>query len=246
MSQARFSISDAERELAAGYVLGDLDATELAQFEALLQQNPALEAEVQSLQSSLHLLPHGLEVQTPPPQLGDRILAAYTLSAVPSRRSIPLAAWLAAISLLSALLLGMDNWQLRRQLEFAQRTTPDRVATILQRPNSRLIALRSQGAEKAAGTVLFTPGQWQEVVVSLGDLPPLPPEQIYRMWLTLANGDTLPCGEFNPDPSGAVFIKINPPKTPPKGIKATGVFVTIDTQSAPLRPIGTPILSGEI
>jgi Anti-sigma-K factor rskA len=93
---------------------------------------------------------------------------------------------------------------------------------------------------------MFTPGKWQEVVVSLGNLPPLPPDQVYRMWLTLKNGQVLPCGEFKTTPEGTVFIRINPPKTPPTGVKATGVFVTVDAANAPLTPTGQQVMTGSI
>ncbi len=128
-------------------------------------------------------------------------------------QGLPSIGWgkiLAGLAILLALLLGADNFRLRQALSFAQQTEGDRVAAILQRPNSRLVALKGK---KAAGTLLFTPGKWQEVVVSLGNLPPLPPDQVYRMWLTLANGQTLPCGDFKTDAKGSVFVKLTPPKT---------------------------------
>ena len=73
--------------------------------------------------------------------------------------------------------LATDNLRLRQRL--AHQAETERVASILQQPNSRLIALAGHNSD-AAGTLLFTPGNWQEVIVSLGDLPPLPPEEIYR------------------------------------------------------------------
>jgi anti-sigma factor RsiW len=159
--------------------------------------------------------------------------------------TFPWAKILAGLALLSALLLGADNFRLRNALSVAQRAETDRVAAILQRPNSRLVALKSSQGE-AAGTLLFTPGKWQEVVVSLGNLPPLPPDQVYRMWLTLANDTTIPCGEFNTNAEGSVFVKLNPPQTPPKGVKATGIYVTVDRQDAPLNPAGDRVMSGSI
>jgi hypothetical protein len=159
--------------------------------------------------------------------------------------TFPWAKILAGLALLSALLLGADNFRLRNALSLAQRAETDRVAAILQRPNSRLVSLKSSQGD-AAGTLLFTPGKWQEVVVSLGNLPPLPPDQVYRMWLTLANDTTIPCGEFNTNAEGSVFVKLNPPQTPPKGVKATGIYVTVDRADAPLNPAGDRVMSGSI
>jgi Anti-sigma-K factor rskA len=258
MSQPR---SEAEKELIAGYVLGDLSAKESQQFEQLLQQQPDLRAEVNAMQTSLRLMPHALPKVAPPPQLLNKVLAANAKvlaanidplpsASLPSKvevqRSRPWSTLIAGIALLAALLLGADNFWLRRQLSIAQRTNPEPVASILQKPNSRLIALKGEGNSSAAGTLLFTPGQWQEVIISLGNLPPLPPEQIYRMWLTLQNGETLLCGEFNTNPQGQVFIQLNPSKTPPKGVKATGIFVTINSTTTPPTATGQKVMVGTL
>jgi anti-sigma-K factor RskA len=258
------SLSDEEMTLTAGYVLGDLSPDELVQFERLLQQNPALQTEVSAMQVSLRLLPQSLAKIAPPPHLEAKILTAHastttsTTTAISTasantvvepliqlRPSFPWAKLSVGIAILSALLLGADNLRLRQELSFAQNADPEKVAAILRQPNSRLVALKGEG-NTAAGTLLFTPGQWQEVIVSLGNLPPLPPDQIYRMWLTLNNGKVISCGEFNPNGQGAVFIKLNPVETPPKGSKATGIFVTINAASAPLEPKGERVMSGSI
>jgi hypothetical protein len=247
------SPSEEEKELAAGYVLGDLSADEIHQFEQLLQQRPDLLEEVKAMQVSFRLMPHALPKLTPPPQLLDQILMANSTPAMLSVESewgrsppFPWSKLVAAAALFVALLLGIDNFWLRRQLSLAQRTDIEQVGAILQRPNSRLIALKGEGNSAAAGTLLFTPGQWQEVIISLGNLPPLPPDQIYRMWLTLKNGETLFCGEFNTNTGGTVFIRLTPPKTPPRGVKATGIFVTVDSISAPLEVRGRQVMTGRI
>jgi anti-sigma-K factor RskA len=250
-------ISTEDQSLIAGYVLGDLEPEEMAQMEQRLAEDANLLAEVNAMQVSLWVMPQGMPMMTPPAGLRDRILAANVPVGVtesvtkrvtePVLRS-PSFPWLkilAGLAALSALLLGADNFRLRSALSVAQRAETDRVAAILQRPTSRLVALKGAQGD-AAGTLLFTPGKWQEVVVSLGNLPPLPPDQIYRMWLTLANGKTIPCGEFNTNAEGSVFVKLNPPETPPKGVKATGIYVTVDGANSPLNPEGDRVMSGSI
>ena len=263
-------ISTADQLIIAGYVLGDLEPEEMARVEQRLAADAALSAEAHAMQVSLWSTPQGMPMMTPPPRLRDKILTANALanatldpiepvlraaSQIP--QGSPSVDWgkiLAGLAMLLALLLGADNFRLRQALSFAQQTetdptntdptNTDRVAAILQRPNSRLVALK--GEKNAAGTLLFTPGKWQEVVVSLGNLPPLPPDQIYRMWLTLANGQIIPCGEFNTDAEGSVFVKLTPPETPPKGVKATGIYVTVDGVNTPLNPGGDRVMSGSI
>jgi Anti-sigma-K factor rskA len=240
-------LSEDEKMLLSGYVLGDLTAEEMAQWEQLVADNPDLRKEIQALQTSFALLAQGLAVVEPPPSLRETIVSASELRQLnPPRRSTKrLLKALAGLLTLATLALALDNWRLRQQLQIAQNAQIDRVASILQQPNSRLIALESK-TSKASGTLLFTPGRWQEVIISLGNLPPLPPEQIYRMWLSLENGEILYCGEFNTNTEGAVFVRFTPPQTPPKGIKATGLFVTTDAREAPLTPSGERVMEGTI
>jgi anti-sigma-K factor RskA len=260
---------DAIQAQAAGYVLGDLDPVERQQFEQKLRQDPALQAIVGSLQDSFGRLAQTSPLQAAPAGLGDRILAAFEQSqALESSPSAPqhqqasprftaIQAALLAAGLATIGWLGLDNWQLRTALVTAQNnlqaanqssSQSSSVAGLLQRPTSKLVALKSASnvTDSAAGTMLFTPGKWQQVVLSLDNLPPIPPDQIYRMWLQLADGQVLPCGEFVPNSSGGIFVTLRPSKLPPKGVKAKGVLVTIEMSTAPLKPTGTTVLTGSI
>jgi anti-sigma-K factor RskA len=260
MTQAQSPISDAERELAAGYIFGDLNPEELRQFEALLNHNSALQAEVQALRVSLRLLPQGLAPVAPPPHLRDRILTAQVRSTSSPRRRMAWPLVITGIAVLVTLLSSLANWRLRRDLQIAQEappptappnrvapaTKPPAVKTILQQPKSRLVTLRSTNLNRPVGTLLFTPGRWQEIVVTLSDLPPLSSDRAYQMWLSLNNGQVLSCGKFKPNAAGQVFVTLHPPQSPPKGVKATGVFVTREAGATPSRPQGDKILLGEI
>jgi hypothetical protein len=61
--------------LIAGYVLGDLDSNEAAEFEQLLAENPAIAAEVAHMQKALEQSYAPVEV-TPPAHLRSKIFAA--------------------------------------------------------------------------------------------------------------------------------------------------------------------------
>ncbi len=246
------SLSNEEQALAAGYILGDLTPEEERQVTQLMRTNPAMQREVAALRVSLQLIPHGWDEMTPPPHLEDQIMTAYEASAAneatlsqstTAPRSRSWAKIIAALSIPALLLLAVDNLRLRRQFSLAQGDRPPEVAAILQQPQSRLVALQG---DDSAGTLLFTPGQWEQVVVSVTDLPPLPPDQIYRMWLTLDNGQFFFCGEFTTDDSGSVFITLNPTDSIPEGVKAQAVFVTQAETDGPLEPTGEPIVVGEI
>jgi hypothetical protein len=83
-------------------------------------------------------------------------------------------------------------------------------------------------------------------VISVRNLPPLSAKQVYRLWLTLNNQQVIYCGEFLTDGRGNASQPIKPPQAPPPGTKATGLFVTVDLENAPVSPTGTRVISGEI
>ncbi|MEO1144928.1 MAG: anti-sigma factor [Cyanobacteria bacterium J06638_22] len=254
--------SEEEQQLATGYVLGDLTEEEATRLEALLTENPALIQEIHALQTSYALMPEALDLVEAPASLQERILVPTPAVAAPSaavaapsvateappqrrsRRS-RLAWILTGLGAIATLLLLTDNLRLRNQLSLAQAASPERVADILRQPNSRLISLAGSDSD-AAGTLLFTPGNWQEVIVSLGDLPPLPPDQIYHMWLGLENGDVIYCGEFRTGEDGSVFVRLTPLENPPEGVGATELYVTVDADSATPDPTGERVMEGVI
>lgn len=246
-SQPPQPLSEEAKQLATGYVLGDLTEEEATRLETLLAENPALVEEIHALETSYTLLPQALEVVEAPASLREKVLTPAPIAAIPSVRRVwqTRFKWLAGLAAIATLLLLGDNLRLRNQLRLVQDVDPDRVATILRQPNSRLIALTGNNSE-AAGTLLFTPGRWQEVIVSFGNLPPLPPDQIYHMWLALENGEVIYCGEFNTGAEGSVFIRLTPPQNPPEGVKATELYVTTAARQSAPNPSGERIMEGTI
>lgn len=162
-----------------------------------------------------------------------------------SRRARSILKLLAVVLAFITLLLAADNLRLRSQLRLAETRNLDRVADILQQPTSRTISLVGNSNE-ATGTLLFTPGNWSEVIVSLGNLPPLPPDRIYRMWLALDNGDAILCGEFNTEGDGSVFIRFTPPESPSEGVKATELYVTQEELESIPMPQAERVMEGEV
>jgi hypothetical protein len=274
-------LTEDEQLLAAGYVLGDLDASELAEFEVALANNQDLQAEVSALQiaylqSAFGKTPQGLTLSDPPSNLKAQIIGAFVTETTPvatakaktittaitkpvaesaevitpvttatARKQLPWAKILAGLGVLFGGFLVFDNFTLRQQLQFAEKVNQQDLANVLNQPKSRLVSLNSQ-ENKVVGNILFTPGNWQQVIVSAKDLPPLPADQVYRMWLELVNGQVIPCGEFKTNAQGGVFVKLNAKEAPPAGVKAKGVYITIEQPNAPLQPTGQKIIEGTI
>jgi Anti-sigma-K factor rskA len=251
------SISEEEQILAAGYVLGHLSAAEITLFGVALANNPELRAEVDALQIAYNQLPQGLPQVTPPLDLKVKIIESFAteLNSSPIIQSSPVPLpkiskinWsgvFAGLGLLFSGLLVFDNFSLRQQSQAAQKVNSQDLASILNQPKSRLLSLRTT-EDRIVGNILFTPGNWQQVIVSAQNLPPLPVDRVYRMWLELANGQVIPCGQFKTDDRNSILIKLNATQQPPQGVKAKGVFMTINKSTDPIQPTGQRVIQGTI
>ncbi len=127
------------QELAAGYVLGDLDSAEAEEFQALLGELPELQAEVASLQEALAMMPYGLEEELPDGGLRSQILAAaqttFSTASPPiapkPRRFRPQLPWvLSSAASIIALMCGLTTLHLHHQVQRLQAQNPQpRLAT---------------------------------------------------------------------------------------------------------------------
>lgn len=123
------SASNRFEELAAGYVLGDLDSEEMAEFQQLATAHPTLWEEVARLQETLDLLPFALAESQPSPSTRSQVMqsaaaAKPTMSTrlplLCSRTQLPWAKMLGSIAAVTTVVLGVQTVHLQRQLADVQ------------------------------------------------------------------------------------------------------------------------------
>lgn len=114
-----------QRELVAGYVLGDLEPEELERFQVLLHDHPGVEAEVLNLQEALGMMPYGLASPEVPAVLKSNILGAATRPTKKQQHNIRWGWWVSGLAAAVAIALGIQNWQLRHQLTQQQPALSD-------------------------------------------------------------------------------------------------------------------------
>ena len=73
------------------------------------------------------------------------------------------------------------------------------------------------------------------------NMPELPPETTYELWLIPASGAPLQVGLFRPNTHGSVAL-IRPPL--PIGIEAKTFAITVEPKSGSATPTSTPIMVG--
>lgn len=113
------------QELAAGYVLGDLDSAEAEQFQQLIASHPELRIQVESLQETLTMIPLVLLEPEPPARLKENILKAASKDInIKNQQQNKSVQWrkniFTLLAALGAIALGVNNYFLRQQLNLAQ------------------------------------------------------------------------------------------------------------------------------
>lgn len=235
--------------LIAGYILGDLDPNEAAEFERLLVADPTIMQEVVQTQRALDLAYAPAEV-APPPQLRNTIIAAASSRSStppsvlrPVRSGFP---WsktmgLAAAGLIVA--LAINNYRLWQTLQATQvQPEPETFTYVLQGD-------RSTQTAAAAAVVVVNP-ETLEASLTAQDLPPLPPGKVYALWTlpkpgapftTDAKGAIL-MGTFQVDPQGNASKTVVVPEVYRSRDLVAKVAVTVEDATAPQRHQGKPVM----
>jgi len=225
-------------ELAAGYVVGNLDLEEAEEFRQLLQENPELVAQVNLLEDVLGDVLYTLTEVEPPPHLGSAILEAANIpvNRTPRVKRSPLA-WgkiVGSVAALLILILGVANYRLRQELNLAQA-----VPTMLQNSETRLFSLRGTNlADTASGSIVMDIEQ-QKVAIVIRNLPVPPVGHVYRLW-AVVDKEKIPCGQLSASPQGIVLDKLSVPADLYDDV--SGLIVTLDPSLTTPDPVGPVVM----
>jgi anti-sigma factor RsiW len=202
-------------DLAAGFVLGSLDAEETARLRDHLSTCPEPHSEIDELGGVAPYLTDTLEPVEPPADLGRRILAAVAAEAAakvergaatapPSRGPVsPPLAWGAAIAaVLVIATLGAWNLSLRTELEAATAydTTVQRVIGLATAPGGQAAILKPQVPGGPAGIAAVGPDG--RVEIALRDLAPTSGTEVYEAWLIGPDKTPVALGSLTPGSGG--------------------------------------------
>lgn len=259
---AESNFPQAPDELLAGYILGDLSSEELAELEALLRDDPAMQTELKQLQAVATVLPYGLPVAQPAAHVRTQVLAAVAAAPQNSggraktkrRRLIPILA--GSVAAIAAIAVGINNWQLRQQLgaahaaiaqqqlALAQQTSlltnQTELIAMLQQTKTQIMPLRGMAQlTNASGAAIVAEAQPAAILI-LKNLPPLPDGKSYLLW-EVANNKKIACGAFRPNPQGQVFVKM-----PLANPDLTTLVVTVEESLTPDKPKGPMVMSSQI
>lgn len=237
--------------LVAGYILDDLDPDEAAAFEQLLNENPVIAEEVSRMQKVLELSYAPPEAQ-PPSHLRSVILSAHApqtstvpTQAVASKTTRRTFSWSQIINVAAAIvivILGINNYRLWQMLQASQTET--------QRLAMRVYSLQAtSNSNSASATVEVDPNRL-EAVLTVQNLPPLPPGKVYALWtvvrpnvpVTADDKSAILTEVFTVDAQGRFSQAIAVPEVFRSENWVTNVAVTIEDAAAPQKHQGKPVM----
>jgi hypothetical protein len=254
------SVHEQFAEDLALYALGSLEGDEQVALEKHLDSCSACRQELEALRGDLSLFALSTSGPHPPQRARQRLMAAIEREprlpvAVPERRRMswwaPLGWAMAAAMALLAFTLWRDADGLHQQLaSIAAQATHDR--SELERVSAILDGLNAPDAQRVTLAAAKTPPQPQgkaiyqrknsNLIFLASNLPPLPADKIYELWLIPTQGAPIAAGLFKPDSKGDAVV-VNPPL--PAGVEAKTFAVTLEPAEGPHEaPRGTGVMQG--
>jgi anti-sigma-K factor RskA len=240
------------------YALGALQGPERRAIEKHLEECSACRQELGKLQGDLALLAFSVSGPRPPARSRARLLAAIAENPRVSRPS-KRAGWMwwnmlgwaaAAAVIILGVLLRQQNSDLRRhvtELEMSlskqdqQLLEAKQLLSAMTSPEAVHFTLVSgRPSSQPEGKAIYLRGSGTLVFLA-SNLPAIPSQKAYELWLIPTTGSPIPAGLFKPDARGAAAI-IHPPL--PLGVEAKAFAVTLEPEAGSSAPTSQPIMAG--
>jgi anti-sigma-K factor RskA len=262
------SVHEQFAEDLALHALGALDDAERQKLEKHLEECASCRRELELLRGDLSLLALTTAGPQPPARARQRLISAIAAeprlpAAAPAserrQRSWwnasvwPALGWAVAAALVFASIgLLWQNSTLHQNLvslraQFADQGSKleqanQTVATLLD-PEAMKIELVAVGNKPQPRGKAIYQRRNRNLIFFASNLPPLPAEKIYELWLFPANGRApIAAGLFKPDARGSATV-VNPPL--PADVEAKNFAVTLEPESGSHEsPRGTPVIVG--
>ena len=114
------------------------------------------------------------------------------------------------------------------------------VASLTSAEAEHFILVASNTPPQPQGKAIYVRSSGTLVFLA-SNMPQLPLQKTYELWLIPASGAPIPAGLFRPDPHGSATV-VKPPL--PSGIEAKTFAITIEPAAGSSAPTSQPILVG--
>lgn len=241
------------------YVLNVLEGEDRAALEQHLASCHDCRRELEQLRGDTALLALSTTGPKPPTRSRKRLLEAIAKEPARARETgsparLRLWGWLgwglAAASLVVTAMLWNLNSALRQSLAAvttqnsqATRDLEDlrRIVTPILSPQTQRITLVSMKTPPQPQGKAFYLRNRSSLVFIANNLPPLPPQKAYELWLIPTQGAPIPAGVFKPDAHGSATV-VNPPL--PANAEAKAFAITVENESGATTPTMPIVMMG--
>jgi|SRR5437764_5054070 len=240
------------------HALGALHGEERVALEKHLEQCADCRRELEQSRGDLALL--ALSVSGPKPPVRSRRRLMSAIAKEPRRVEVSprrskfwwnSLGWVAAAAAVVIIfLLARQNTNLRQRVVGLEASSAEQQQELTQ-ANELVAALNSAEAEHFTLVASKTPPQPQgkaiyvrrtgTLVFLASNLPQLPSQKAYELWLIPASGAPIPAGLFKPDSRGSGTV-IRPPL--PSGVQANTFAITVEPEAGSAAPTSQPIMVG--
>ncbi|NJL98149.1 MAG: hypothetical protein HC924_04655 [Synechococcaceae cyanobacterium SM2_3_2] len=259
-----------QQDLMAGYVLGDLSPEEADALAQMVTADPAVRADIQSLQLALEMAYNPPPVPVPS-HLRETVLKAASVVAMPSAAEtrdlsgIPHAGsgpaptgveianlrlwqWLGGLGLVASLALGFNNVRLWQALQTAQ------ISNGTEDPSDQALRYTLDPTDinpnAAATAEVVVDVATLQANLTVRDLPVLAPGEVYALWtvvdetapLTTDGLNAILTGVFEVDETGRATLSIQLPPFYQAFELVRAIAITREQADAPQRHQGSPLL----
>jgi anti-sigma-K factor RskA len=238
--------------LAVGALQGD----ERVALEKHLEGCAACRRELEQLRGDTALLALSVAGPAPPRRARERLLKAVAKQPrAPGARSRSwswtLIPWFAAAAFaLAAVFFFQQSDRLSQRLAELQSQSAQQQAQ-LERAREVVSTLTSTNAMRVTLVAAQIPPQPQgraiyvrdrsSLVFIANNMPALPPQKAYELWLIPTSGAPVPAGVFKPDAHGSATV-VEPPL--PAGVEAKAFAITVEPEQGSATPTMPIVMSG--
>src|SRR5580692_9142087 len=241
------------------YAVDALQGEERVQIEQHLATCAACRLELEQLRGDTALLALSTAGPRPPQRARRRLLDAVSREARVPRvvQASPRRSWWGALGwaataavVIFALSLWRENSALRgslasagsqaaqsaRELEELRRIA----APILESEAQRVTLVSTNAPPQPQGKAFYLRNRGSLVFLA-NNMPALPGQKAYELWLIPANGAPIPAGVFKPDAHGSASV-VNPPL--PGGVEAKAFAITVENEAGAATPTMPIVMMG--
>jgi anti-sigma-K factor RskA len=133
---------------------------------------------------------------------------------------------------------GLEAHSLTQQQQLVQ--ARELIATLTSADALHFTLVAGKTALQPQGKAIYVRSTGTLVFLA-SNMPALPPQKTYELWLIPTSGEPIPAGIFRPDIHGSAAL-IKPPL--PAGVQPTTFAITVEPSAGSAAPTSTPIMVG--